>query len=329
MSGLCEITVVMPVYNEGSWVKRSLGALEKALANSSLKAEAIVVDDGSREEDAAILRELADAGRIRLIRQENAGRLAARRRGLEEARTELTLLLDARVMLDPGALAFLEKAWSPESPAWNAHVDVVTAGNPWSAFWSAITKVGWRKYFTNPRRVSFGSEEFDSYPKGTGAFLGYTQALLEGSREFDSLFADQRFSSDDTKLLRQIAVESTITIAPEFRVSYYGRDSAEKWAKQVFFRGTTFVDGYLGDARRAKPALGIAAVGGLLGLRFARRRPVMTLLLAVLAHLGLRRAVGACGGDEREKNAAVLLAVPFSGLFGCGILRGLWMAARK
>lgn len=329
MGALNEITVVMPVYNEGVWVERAVHALEVAAQTAGLDVTVVVVDDGSEGETVALLDVLASDGRISLVRQENGGRFAARRRGLAEVRTAHTLLLDARVILHPTALNAVCDGVAKGYEVFNAHVDVVTEGNLWAAFWSGITKVGWRRYFARPRRVSFGLAEFDAYPKGTGAFFAPTALLVAASEAFTSLFADQRFASDDTRMLRNVAERSPITIDPDFRVDYFGRDSGRRWAKQTYFRGTTFVDGYLGDSRRALPLLVLVGIGvSAVAVGVIRAPRLMSgafLLSEAIVALGIRL----CGGDAREVRAGVALASPFGVIFGAGILRGLLMVARR
>lgn len=322
--------VVMPCFDELGWVERSVDALLEASARAGWPVEILVVDDGSGPETAALLDRLAAAGRIRVLRQANAGRFAARLAGLEAIGAEYVLLLDARVLLDPAALVALRSHVDAEpTSAWNAHVDVHTAGNPFAAFWSGITKVGWRRYFARPRVVRYGASDFDAYPKGTGAFAAPRATLLAAASGFSSLFADQRFASDDTKLLRNVAAVTDICIDPAFRVEYFGRDTARRWARQVFFRGTTFVDGYVGTRRRAGVLLGLLAVLLPSAAALAVRRPG---LAAGAAAVGVAGAAGACaasGGTPRESAAVGVLLAPFAGIFGAGFVRGLLLALRR
>nr|NLI51415.1 glycosyltransferase [Propionibacterium sp.] len=274
--------VVMPCFNETEWVEKSVEALRDAAARADWPVDVLVVDDGSGEPTARLLDDLAARGLIRVLRQPNAGRFAARLAGLRAHDADYVLLLDARVLLHPDALATLRGHVDAEpASAWNAHVDVHTAGNPFAAFWSGLTKIGWRRYFARPRVVRFGTADFDAYPKGTGAFAAPRAVLLEAASGFDSLFADQRFASDDTKLLRNVAARTPIGIDPAFRVEYFGRDTASRWAKQVFFRGTTFVDGYVGTRGRAGALLGVLGVGLPLGVAAALRWPRAAAVTAV------------------------------------------------
>ena len=66
------ISIVIPAYNAAATVGRCLDSL---LAQTYRDFELIVVDDGSTDSTAQIISAYAERdSRIRLIRQENAGR---------------------------------------------------------------------------------------------------------------------------------------------------------------------------------------------------------------------------------------------------------------
>ncbi len=84
------VSVIIPTYNYGRFIKE---AIESALAQTIPPLEIIVVDDGSRDETANVVREFRD--KVRYIKQDNAGVCAARNRGTSESRGELIAFLDA------------------------------------------------------------------------------------------------------------------------------------------------------------------------------------------------------------------------------------------
>ncbi len=91
MSVSPSISVVIPLYNKGMHIAR---ALNSVLAQTFQDFEVIVVDDGSTDDGAEIVRKYDDS-RIQLIEQENQGVSAARNRGIKAAQAELIAFLDA------------------------------------------------------------------------------------------------------------------------------------------------------------------------------------------------------------------------------------------
>jgi glycosyltransferase involved in cell wall biosynthesis len=85
-------SVVIPLYNKE---KSILRAINSVLHQSEQDFELIVVNDGSSDQSAALVANLSDHKKIRLINQDNAGVSAARNRGIIEAKSELIAFLDA------------------------------------------------------------------------------------------------------------------------------------------------------------------------------------------------------------------------------------------
>ncbi|WP_020664113.1 glycosyltransferase family 2 protein [Amycolatopsis benzoatilytica] len=327
---LPSLSVVIPVYNEQDWIDRSVGALIASAEAARWPVEVLVVDDGSTDGTPARLAQLRDQHGITVLTQSNGGRFEARRAGMAKASGEWLLLLDSRVIVDENSLAFLRDQLTahPERAAWNGHINVASERNPYAGFMSGLVAFSWRKYFADPKLTSFGVEEFDLYPKGTGFFCA-RRDLLEGSAAaFESLFDDVRLASDDTRMLRWIAERARIHLAPQFSGTYHGRDSLKKFFSQSFFRGTTYVDSYLGSAGPARTALFGALAVGTAGVVLAAKKPKTTAALGVAGSAAAAAVVKKCGASTAEARAVGTLLPVFAAGFGSGVLRGLFLALR-
>lgn len=327
---LPSLSVVIPVYNEQDWIERSVGAVAAAAEAAGWPAEIVVVDDGSTDATPARLDDLRERHGIVVVAQPNSGRFEARRAGLAKASGQQVLLLDSRVIVDTGSLAFFRDQLlaHPERTVWNGHINVASEDNPYAGFLAGMVKIPWRRYCANPRLMSFGIEEFDVFPKGTGFFSAPRQVLEEACDAFVSLFDDARYASDDTGVLRWIAERHRIFLAPELSATYHGRDSFKKFVAQSYFRGTTFVDSYLASPGPARNGLFAAFGVGLLGLAVAAKRPKTAVALAAAGSAAAGVAVTRFGATNAEAKAVAKLAPVFGAGFGAGAIRGLFLALR-
>src|SRR5947208_3071693 len=97
------VSVVTAVYNGGRYLRPALASI---LEQDGVALELVVVDDGSTDDTAAILDELARRDeRVRVLRQPNQGLTDALVRGCSEARGEFIARQDADDVSLPGRLA--------------------------------------------------------------------------------------------------------------------------------------------------------------------------------------------------------------------------------
>lgn len=94
------VSVVIPLYNHALFAEE---AVRSALGQEAVEVEVVVIDDGSRDDSAAIVEAIRDP-RLRLIRQENQGAHAAINRGISEARGRFLAILNSDDRFAPGRL---------------------------------------------------------------------------------------------------------------------------------------------------------------------------------------------------------------------------------
>lgn len=93
------VSVVVPTFNRAYCLARTL---DSALAQTHARLEVLVVDDGSTDGTAALVRErYGDDPRVVYLHQANAGVSAARNHGLRAARGDFVALLDSDDVWQP------------------------------------------------------------------------------------------------------------------------------------------------------------------------------------------------------------------------------------
>lgn len=95
-------SVIVPAYNEEVCIAATIHSLRA----SDHPIEIIVVDDGSTDETAAIVRAL-NFPNVRLVRQANGGKPAALNNGIRHAKHELIVMIDGDTVFEPKTISTL------------------------------------------------------------------------------------------------------------------------------------------------------------------------------------------------------------------------------
>ena len=109
MNGV-SVTVVMPAYNEQDGIHTAVAAVQTHILDKVPGAELLIVNDGSRDNTAAIVDAIVAAdARVRALHTPNGGHGMALVRGLAAATGEYVFLIDSddQIPLDP-----FEQFWS-------------------------------------------------------------------------------------------------------------------------------------------------------------------------------------------------------------------------
>jgi len=106
------ISIIMPVFNGAAHLPVSLASIRR---QNLVGSELIIIDDGSTDDSAAVVRQLAPAAVY--FHQKNAGCWAARNVGLARAQAPLVAFLDVDDEWPADALAALRRALAGHSGA--------------------------------------------------------------------------------------------------------------------------------------------------------------------------------------------------------------------
>jgi cellulose synthase/poly-beta-1,6-N-acetylglucosamine synthase-like glycosyltransferase/peptidoglycan/xylan/chitin deacetylase (PgdA/CDA1 family) len=119
------VSVLIAAFNEELVITRTV---EYVLASTYPVREVIVVDDGSTDGTAAMVRDMAARDpRVRLIQQTNAGKWAALNRGFEAVTQPFVVTLDADTLFTPETVTHLMAGF--RSPRVGAVAGVIKVGN--------------------------------------------------------------------------------------------------------------------------------------------------------------------------------------------------------
>lgn len=146
------VSIVIPAHNAESTLTETI---DSALAQTHTEIEIIVIDDGSQDATAEIVYDhAARDGRVRLIRQANAGVAAARNAGIQAANGDFIAPLDADDLWHPDKLRLQLERFADGPPTlglvynWYRRIDfdgrvVELAANPVVEGWVLHRHLEW------------------------------------------------------------------------------------------------------------------------------------------------------------------------------------------
>ncbi len=108
-----KLSLVIPVYQEGSHIRSSIAVIEQILQENRLVYEFILVDDGSKDNTWSELKAMAEENdRVTALRlSRNFGKESALCAGLEYADGDMLLVMDADLQHPPALIPEMVKYW--------------------------------------------------------------------------------------------------------------------------------------------------------------------------------------------------------------------------
>jgi glycosyltransferase involved in cell wall biosynthesis len=106
---MCDLTIVLPIYNESENVPHLYDELASVLEAIGSSYEIIAVDDGSSDSSFQMLKDLsARCSQLRVVRfRRNFGQTAAFAAGFDRARGDVVITMDADLQNDPADIPHL------------------------------------------------------------------------------------------------------------------------------------------------------------------------------------------------------------------------------
>jgi len=171
-----QVTVLIPAYNEEAAIVHTVNS---ALACDYPKLEVLVIDDGSADHTAELVRtNFGSDPRVRLISQPNRGKPTALNHGLAEATGEVIISIDGDTIVDPEAIPRLVRHFAdPKVGAVAGNVKVMNR-NRWLTRWQAL------EYITSQNLEKRAFDLLNCIPVVPGAVGAWRTSLLRAYNGF-------------------------------------------------------------------------------------------------------------------------------------------------
>ena len=207
------ISVIVCTYNGARTLRDCLRGLQRL---EYADCEVIVVDDGSRDDSAAIAREFG----FRVISTENCGLSAARNTGLEAATGEIVAYIDDDAYPDPHWLNYLALTFRHSNHAAVGGPNIAPPDDG-SIAECVVNAPG------GPVHVLLSDTEAEHIP---GCNMAFRKSSLQAIGGFDAQF---RTAGDDVDVCWRILQRGwTIGFSPAAMVWHHRRNSARTYWKQ-------------------------------------------------------------------------------------------------
>ncbi len=205
------VSVVVPAFNAARTISHTLHSISR---QTHRNLEVIVVDDGSRDETAEIVRRHSDGDpRFRMLSKPNGGVASARNAGIKASRSEFIAFIDA------------DDLWHPSKIA--KQLDVLLAGGPdMAVVYSPFRLIDHHgKVLASPHKYGASGwvlhRHFHTNLVGNGSALLARRGVLEEFGGFDTkLRRSGAEGCEDLLLQLRIAAKYRFGEVSEYLVGY-------------------------------------------------------------------------------------------------------------
>ncbi len=240
-----KISLITPIRNEEKNLARYLRAIEK-IDYPRDHFEVLFVDSNSDDGTVEILKRFADNTdlNVKVVEiKEDKGKAYTRNFGATEAQYDHLLFVDCKCQIDHQAVkAFVKHGYNP------AIGFVITSQD--SSFGRFFYLMRLKLFNVNLDKMKATTvitpENFDQSPKGTTMFFCEKELFLNS--QIENL--EEKESSDDTKLLKNIVQKKPIHILAAAKVYYNNRQEFWENLKHTFSKGPRFVDYYYKPSKK-------------------------------------------------------------------------------
>ncbi|NND88911.1 MAG: glycosyltransferase [Flavobacteriaceae bacterium] len=210
---MIKFSVVIAVYNKEDYI---VATLRSVLSQTVQNIEVIVVDDGSTDESARLVKSIQDP-RIRFFSQKNQGAGAARNAAIQKAQANFIALLDADDLWHPDHLETIDTmiAASPQEKVFATNSVFIQSGKQLSKHYS----ITWSKeeaiqlnFFEASMRESIINSSTTVLHKDVFAQIGYYDESIK--------------SGQDTDLFIRIGLQYPIVFHPNICVQIVRNDES-------------------------------------------------------------------------------------------------------
>ena len=227
---MCMVSVIIPTYKHRDFI---LTTLSSVFAQTFSDYEVIVVNDGSPDDTAEVLRPLAEAGRIRHIKQENQGQSAARNQGLAVARGEFIAYLDD------------DDVWPPDKLAWQ--VARLKAEPEAVLLYGPMKTLGVEADQTYPGPDAPSGQVYDAFLKMNYIVSPGQTLIRRAALQIIGGFDESLWGADDWDLYIRLASKGKFVFADKLALFYRRHDgNASKNTRRLYLNSCRLQYKHLG-----------------------------------------------------------------------------------